>query len=136
MQTVVALSTPRVPRLSYSPLSKFVFTFIKEVRVQHWCRVRLSLTSRPTFLEDFVAAIAVSTVLFAFAILFASAVLLFASIFVAIIVVAAIGVTAAILLLIFALLLTVVSIFVAAVGVAALRFEVVRSNQLLLFLPF
>ena len=47
MQTVVAISTPRVPRILYSRLSKFVFSFIKEVRVQHWCRVRLLLTNRP-----------------------------------------------------------------------------------------
>ena len=42
-----ASDVPRVPRLSYSLFSTFVFTFIKEVRVQHWCRVRLSLTNSP-----------------------------------------------------------------------------------------
>ena len=123
-------------RLVFCRVSTFVFTLLKQYESNIGAVSGYRCQIVPTFLEDLITAIAVAAVLFAFAILFVSAVLLFASIFVAIIVVAATAVTGAILLLIFALLLTTVSIFVAAVAVAALRFEVVRSNRLLLFLPF
>ena len=41
-RTVVALSIPRVPELASSAVSTRYLLFIKEIRVQHWCRVRLS----------------------------------------------------------------------------------------------
>ena len=89
-----------------------------------------------TKFENLVVAVIVSAVIFATAILLVSAVVLFALVIAAILVTAVIAATAAVLPVVTAVVVAVISNCVADIAVAALRFEVVRSNRLLLLLLF
>ena len=88
-----------------------------------------------TKLENLVVAV-VFAVFFATAILLVSAVVLFALVIASIVVTAVNVAAAAVLFVVTAVAVALILISFAAVTVAALRFEVVRDNRLLLFLPF
>ena len=89
MQTVVALSIPRVPRLSWSAVSRRVYFFIIEYESNIGAVSSYHRVEFVTKFEKLVVAVIVSAVFFAIAILLESAVELFIKILAAIIVVVA-----------------------------------------------